>query len=259
VPRLSIDIDLDFVGTQDPEEARQRRPGLLREIEELARGLNYEVTQERQSYAMAHLRLRFNNSSGHPASLQFDVTFLDRVPILTPETLQVQHPFGDDLPLTMVQTFALPELAAGKAIALFRRTLARDLFDVAMLAELKDLDMQLMKTVLVVRGAGYTSPSPIEYSVEVLSEMRSVRWQSEVVPLARRPIPIDFETAKSTATEFLSRATGLTEGHREFLRQLNMGELRPGLLPDKSLQNRVAANPALLWRLRRGAESLEER
>lgn len=57
VPRLSVDIDLDFVGTADAEQARQRRPQLLAEIEALARAAGYKVAQERASYAMAHLRL----------------------------------------------------------------------------------------------------------------------------------------------------------------------------------------------------------
>ena len=35
-PRLSIDLDLDYVGSAVAEEAQQRRPSLLVELEELA-------------------------------------------------------------------------------------------------------------------------------------------------------------------------------------------------------------------------------
>lgn len=58
VPRLSVDIDLDFVAAADAEQAQARRPELLAELEALARAAGYEVAQERASYAMAHLRLR---------------------------------------------------------------------------------------------------------------------------------------------------------------------------------------------------------
>jgi hypothetical protein len=76
--------------------------------------------------------------------------------------------------------------------------------------------------------------------------------------LARRPTPISLETAKEQAGRFVRRATELADVHREFLQQLAVGELRPELLPHQ-IGDRVALNPALLWRLRRGAEELEER
>ena len=89
--------------------------------------------------------------------LKLDVNFLDRVPVLPPVRLTVRHPFGDDLVMSEMQTFALTELAAAKTIALVRRALARDLFDVAMLSALPDLGDELLRSVLVVRGAGYAA------------------------------------------------------------------------------------------------------
>lgn len=189
VPRLSVDIDLDFVGTADAEQARQRRPQLLAEIEALAQATGYEVAQERASYAMAHLRLPYLDADGRPALLKFDVNFLDRVPVLPPVRLAVQHPFGDDLATSTMLTFALPELAATKTIALVRRALARDLFDAAMLATLPDLDGERMRTVLVVRGAGYPLPSPRDYSLDVgpgPGDQLAVRSARSLPPAAAR-------------------------------------------------------------------------
>jgi predicted nucleotidyltransferase component of viral defense system len=258
LPRLSVDIDLDFVGAADAEQAQARRPELLSELEALARSAGYEVAQERASYAMAHLRLEYVGADGRRALLKLDVNFLDRVPVLSPARSPLRHPFGDDLPAIEMQTFAVPELAAAKTIALVRRALARDLFDVAMLAELPGIDDEPLRTVLVVRGAGYPPPSPADYSHEVVDRIRPVRWRSEVMALARRPTPISLETAKEQAGRFVRRATDLTDAHREFLRRLGLGELRPELLPGE-IGDRVALNPALLWRLRVGAEALEER
>jgi hypothetical protein len=259
LPRLSVDVDLDFVGAASAEQAQQRRPDLLAEIEALARAAGYEIAQERASYAMAHLRLRYRDTDGRPALLMFDLNFLDRVPVLPLDRLTVRHPFGDDLPASEMKTLALPELAAAKTIALARRALARDLFDVAMLSELADLDERLLRTALVVRGAGYPPPGPTEYSAEVVERARRARWRSEVLALARRPVPVTFDAAKERAAEFVRRATDLADGQREFLRRLELGELRPDLLRERELEERVALNPALLWRLRVGAEALEER
>jgi predicted nucleotidyltransferase component of viral defense system len=259
VPRLSVDIDLDYVGTADPAEAQRRRPELLSEIEEIARQAGYDVVRERPSYAMAHLRLAYVDASGLSGQLKLDVNFLDRVPVLPPERVVLRHPFGDDIPASDVQTLALPELAASKAIALVRRALARDLFDVAMLSTLAGLDDDLLRIALVVRGASYPPPSPAEYSADVVERIQPSRWRSEVVALARRPVPVTLDAAKAQAAELLHRAFALTDDHREFLRLLDRGELRPELLPGTDLRDRVGANPGLLWRLRMGPETLEER
>jgi len=259
VPRLSVDIDLDYVGTADPAEAQRRRPELLAEIEEMARQAGYDVARERPSYAMAHLRLAYVDTSGLPGQLKLDVNFLDRVPVLPPERVLLRHPFGDDLPPSDVQTLALPELGASKVIALVRRALARDLFDVAMLSTLPTLDDDLLRTALVVRGASYPPPSPAEYSADVVERIQPSRWRSEVVALARRPVQVTLASAKAQAAELLGRAFALTDDQREFLRLLDRGELRPELLPGTDLRDRVATNPGLLWRLRMGADSLEER
>jgi predicted nucleotidyltransferase component of viral defense system len=258
-PRLSVDLDLDFVGAATAEQAEQRRPELLAELEALARETGYDIVQERASYAMAHLRLRYDDADGRRAALKFDVNFLDRVPVLPPAFLPVRHPFADDLPASEIQTFALPELAAAKTIALVRRALARDLFDVATLAGLPALDEELMRTVLVVRGAGYPPPSPADYAPHVVERVRPVQWRAQVLALVRRPPPITLESAQEQATEFLRRATDLTDGQREFLRRLELGELHPDLLASPEIEQRVLLNPALQWRLRAGAEALEER
>ena len=259
VPRLSVDIDLDFVGTADAEQAQTQRPELLAELEALARSVGYEPVAERASYAMAHLRLPYVDADNRSASLKLDINFLDRVPVLPLERLPVRHPFGDDFPHIEMQTFALPELAAAKTIALVRRALARDLFDVAMLTEIPGIDVELVRTVLVVRGAGYPPPSPLDYSPGVVETVRPVRWRSEVLALVRRPIPMSLDTARARAAEFVRTVTEFDDGHREFLDQLELGQLRPEVLAQEQVRDRVGANPALLWRLQRGTETLEER
>lgn len=257
VPRLSVDVDLDYVGAADAEAAQRRRPELLAELEDLSRAAGYEVSPERASYAMAHLRLAYVDANGRPGQLKLDVNFLDRISVLQPERRLAQHPFGDDLPATEMQTFALAELAAAKMIALVRRVLARDLFDVAMLAALPGIDDEQLTTATVVRGAGYPPPAPVDYSAAIVERVRAVRWRSEVLALVRRPIPVTLDAARRTAAAFIERATSFTDEQREFLRLLEAGEIRAELFGDE--RARIAANPALLWRLRVGAEALEER
>jgi predicted nucleotidyltransferase component of viral defense system len=258
-PRLSVDLDLDYVGAVDAGAAKQRRPTLLAELEELAGEAGYHVERSRQSYALAHLILRYQNAAGRGDALKLDLNFLDRVPVLEPVRLPLGHPFGDDLPTPQILTFAIEELAAGKIVALARRGLARDLFDVGELARLPGLDLEVVRRVLVVRGAAYPPPSPEQYSATAGERVRVVDWRSQVVALARRDRPVDLVIARQRAEEVLHVVLRLQPGQLRFLRALEAGTLDATLLGDRALVQRVQANPGLLWRLQRGLAGLEER
>ena len=258
VPRLSVDIDLDFVGAAAGPDAVARRGSLLDELSSIGRDLGFEPVPERPSYAMAHLRLGYSDTLGRPSFVKLDVNFLDRVPVLEPETLPLRHPFGEDVAPFTVQTLALPELAAAKVVALCRRKLARDLFDAAALHALS-LDIDLVRPVLVVRGAAYPPPSPLEYGIRSGDAVREVEWNAQVVALVRRPAPFTLQDARARARDLLSEVLTFSEGQRRFLDHLARGELRADLLEPASSRPRIEANPGLRWRLRRGAESLEER
>ena len=258
-PRLSLDLDLDYVGTADAEEARHRRPELLAEVTETAGRAGYAVEARRQSYAMAHLVLRYENSAGRSDALKLDLDFLDRVPVLEPLRLPLRHPFGDDLASPPITTFVLEELAASKVIALARRGLARDLFDVARLAGHAGLDRHCVRRVLVVRGAAYPPPSPEEYSTAAAERVRLVEWRSEVVALARRGQPLDLAVARRAAAALMGEVLELSPAELAFLRALQDGTLDASLIGDPAFAARVEANPGLLWRLQRGTAGLEER
>jgi hypothetical protein len=258
-PRLSVDLDLDYIGSAGGAAAATRRPALLAELEHLCSRAGYAVEHSRSSYAMSHLVLRFANANGTCDAMKIDVNFLDRVPVIEPVRLPLRHPFGDDLAETMTTTFALSELAASKAIALARRGLARDLYDVAQISRLPGLDLTTVRTVLVVRGAAYPPPSPEQYSVEAGSAVRLTEWRSQVVALVRRRETADLAEARRRVEGLLREFVRLAPCEVQFLRSLESGSPQAVALGDDDRAARVQANPGLLWRLERGASLLEER
>ena len=80
----------------------------------------------------------------------------------------VAAPFGDDRSTPTMQMLQFRELVASKLVAPARRRLARDLFDAAPVAGSAAPDLEIVRTVLVVRGAGYPPPSPATYSIGVV-------------------------------------------------------------------------------------------
>ena len=140
-----------------------------------------------------------------------------------------------------------------------RRGLARDLFDIGELAQLPDLDLEVVRSVLVVRGAAYPPPSPEQYSVSAAERVRLVDWRAQVVALARRDQQVDLVTAQQRAEDLLRLVLRLEPSQLRFLRALEAGTLDATLLGDPALALRAQANPGLLWRLQRGTAEFEER
>lgn len=137
------------------------------------------------------------------------MNFLDRVPILPPVRAELRDPFSDDLAPLMLQTLDLPELAATKTLALARRQAPRDLFDIALLVQRDAAPWSSVRTLVVVRGAAYPPPSPAEYQAAAVDRVSTAAWRSEVVSLARRPLPVQIEEARAigVATSSKSRAS----------------------------------------------------
>jgi len=153
LPRLSIDLDLNYVGSPKLEVMQTERP----KVEEAIRAVC-----EREGFTIRHLpseeehaggkwSLRYESALGTGGNLAIDLNYIYRVPLWSP---MVQ----DSCPLGTTQARRIPvldlhELAAGKLVALLSRKASRDLFDVHFLLTSMDFDRERLRLAFVVYGA----------------------------------------------------------------------------------------------------------
>jgi len=133
VPRMSVDIDLNFVGAVDREGMLAARPEFEAALAAVCEREGCAVKRTPDEYAGGKFRLRFASVLGGSQNLEVDVSYVARVPLLGTERLATRFPPNDPI---KVPTLSLLELAAGKFTALVQRTVARDAFDAANLLEL---------------------------------------------------------------------------------------------------------------------------
>ena len=151
VPRLSVDIDLNYVGSESRDGMLKERP----QIEEAMRAAfgreDFEVDEAPREHAGGKWHLRYAASTGQRSGIDVDLNYMLRVP-LWPVIRMDSHS------LAGWQAGAIPvvdihELAAGKLAALLARRKARDLFDGSLLFSIDGLDIQRLRTAFVVYGA----------------------------------------------------------------------------------------------------------
>lgn len=255
VPRLSVDIDLNFIGGVDLQAMRAARPGFERAIEACCEREGCQVRRVPGEHAGGKYRLRYLGGVGGSGSLEVDVNFVQRVPLFGVEERRPGFPPGTDASAIPVQT--LKELAAGKCAALLTRAAPRDAFDVWQLLELAPdlLARPALRLAFVVQAGSAREDLGSEARDRAPVTAKAVR--EELLPLLRievRPFGGDPEELAQRLTEVRHAvaSTLLTwrEPERAFLdRLIEAGEVEPNLLTeDPALQSRIAAQPMLRWK-----------
>jgi predicted nucleotidyltransferase component of viral defense system len=253
LPRLSVDIDLNYIGALDRETMLDERPKLDDAVRAVCGRLGIGVKRVPGEHAGGKWRLSYAGTSGRSAKLELDVNFLLRVPLWGSSLLD-SRTIGKHA-ATRVPVLDIHELAAGKLSALFGRTASRDLFDVHNILTHLVLDRERLRLGFVVYGginrrdwrqvsAGEVSADPVEVERQLLPLLRA-----DAAPVRKQ---VREWTAQLTdeCRGLLSVVLPLQLNEIEFLSRLNdTGDIAPELLTaDSVMQTTIREHPALKWK-----------
>ena len=253
LPRLSVDIDLNYIGAVDRETMLSERPKVDQAVEAVCGRLGIQVRRAPSEHAGGKWRLTYTNVWGRPGTLELDINFLLRTPLWPPITAD-SHPVGPSR-AKGVRLLDIHELAAGKFAALLDRNAPRDLFDASRLLRDVQLDKARLRVALAVYG-GTSRRDWRSISVDdIRADSRDVAQQ--LLPMLRRDlipkrtdVKLWSENIASECRARLSDIVPLRGREMEFLTALNdRGEILPELLTDDpQMQAIVRSHPGLLWK-----------
>jgi hypothetical protein len=128
-PRLSVDVDIDFVGVEDVRALPRARESFERALVSCCERAGCAVKRAPTEHAGGKFRLRFASVLGGTQNLEVDVSYVARLPLLPGERRALSASvLGEECEVPCV---AFEELAAGKCLALLSRLAARDFYDAA--------------------------------------------------------------------------------------------------------------------------------
>lgn len=254
LPRLSIDIDLNYIGAVDRETMLSHRPKIEEAIKAVCSREGFTVRRlPADNHAGGKWSLRYESSLGKGGNLALDLNFLFRLPlwpVSSRSILSLNYIEVENIPVLDIH-----ELAAGKITALMSRTAARDLFDVHHLLTKEVLDWERLRLACVIYGA----MSRIDWRTVSMNDIHFDQrdLQTMLIPVLRENIlkqisPVE-DWAKRLIEECrsaLSRVYPLRENEMEFLnRLLDKGEIDASLLvSDEGLIERIKNQPGLQWK-----------
>ncbi len=253
LPRLSVDIDLNYVGAGPREEMMAERPKLDDALNAVFAREGFSVRRIPSDHAGGRWALRYESAIGTGGNLEVDLNYMFRVPLWAP-TRQDSRPVGS-FQARGIPLLGIHELAAGKFAALLARNASRDLFDAHQLFTTCQFDRDRLRLAFVIYGAINRKDWRTVSIEDVAALPTEVR--NQLIPTLRR----DATAAMERTDEWVARlVAACREGvatllpfnvqEREFLdRLLDHGEVKPDLLTgDGDLADRIRRHPGLEWK-----------
>ena len=127
VPRLSVDIDLNYIGAAARETMLDERPKVEQAVRAVCSRDGLPIKRMPSEHAGGKWRLAYTRSTGDSGNLELDVNFMLRVPLWEPVFTECR-PVGS-FRAAPARVLEPHELAAGKLAALLARSASRDIFD----------------------------------------------------------------------------------------------------------------------------------
>ena len=253
--RLSVDIDLNYVGALDRAAMEAERPDVDAALDRLLASRGYGIRRRPDRHAGGKWLLRYASALGGNATLAVDVNYMARQPLFGMTRME-SLPLGG-VRAKHVLVLDLHEIVAGKLVALIDRHAARDLFDSRRILSLDGLDWGRIKAVVLAMGASgrrdwrTMSIDAIKGDPREFRQMLAIclprdrlaargevnAWIDETVALCRKRFAFLFD---------------LTVNERAFLDGvLDHGEIDAGLLDvAPEIRVRIEDMPMLAWKTR---------
>ncbi len=253
LPRLSVDIDFNYVGSADREIMLAERPTVEAAIAAVCARQALSVARVPEEHAGGKWRLGYQRADGRPGRIELDLNYLHRVP-LWPCARRDSRAVGP-FRATGVPMLDEHELLAGKLAALFGRAASRDLFDTHLLLGSCSFDTERLRIAVVVYGAmsvrDWRTVSLDEVSIDVADAERRLlpMLRTTRVP-DRGDLAMWCDRLVRECRDRLSIVLPLRQNEIDFVAAVrDRGEILPQLVTaDPELRQRLHSHPALQWR-----------
>lgn len=254
LPRLSVDIDLNYVGSIDRELMLADKPKIISAIETICLNKRYQSIRQPSEHAGGKWRLMYKSELVQQGQLEIDLNFISRATLFGIKPL-------NSIALGEFQAKEIPvldyhDLIGGKLSALFSRHKSRDLFDTyTIFSHQNKPDRQKTKLAFIIYGAAarmdirQISLDHLYFDANELKNM--------LLPVLRNETLVETKNVKQWAEKLIEHCkSSLSDlikfdiNEKNFLTSLiEQGEIVPELITaDEHLTKLISQHPVLLWK-----------
>lgn len=253
MPRLSVDIDLDFHSACTRDEMLESRSAINAELQAYMASQGYMLSPgTKNPHSLDSWVFFYQNAVGNRDNIKIEINYSMRQHIYAPEWRTIN---ADFLATCKVLTLAPMELFGSKIKALIERHTCRDLYDVYNLLHsdlFKTFDIRTLRKIVVFYLAvgGSQMPSK-EYKLDPIRQINFQQIRASLLPMLKKGDAFDFEIAKQEVVACLQTLLELSESEIAFIEAFNAKRYQPELLfDDDAILNNISNHPMAFWKIR---------
>ena len=252
LPRLSVDLDLDFTPNLSLEDMRTAREMITELLKKYMQEEGYTLSDSsRYSHSLDSMLFQYQNAGGNRDSIKLEVNYSLRSHIFAPtERKIVTNIFKESV---LVRTLEPMEIFAAKANALMSRAAARDLYDfnnMIYFGLFDESEYELLRKCIIFYASISAEKINKTFDISAIDRLDFSKIRRDLFPVLRKKDNFRLEERKIEATKFIKELMALTPEEAEYLDAFEKGEYRPELLfSDNQILSNIAEHPMAAWNM----------
>jgi predicted nucleotidyltransferase component of viral defense system len=251
LPRLSVDIDLDYLKTDSREEMLKNRDVINSDIERYMISQGYiKSPKTKNPFSLDSWVYEYINGGGNRDNIKIEINYSLRAHVLpTEERSIITEQFSSEF---KVKSLAAIEIFGSKFNALLSRAAARDIYDIGNMIKFSLFDeseQDMLRKCIVFYAAISAKDINKTFDTKAIDTLTKHKIKTDLLPVIRKKEDFDLEGTKKVAKEYIKDLMVLTKSEYEFLQRFENKEYIPELLfEDTEILERIKNHPMALWK-----------
>ena len=251
LPRLSVDIDLDFARNVSREEMMRLRENIKEDIKIYMSTQGYSLSPRSKAFhSLDSFVFTYTNLGGMNDNIKIEINYSIRAHIFLPQ-MRILSVFGnEDMKISSLPPM---ELFAAKINALIGRAAARDLYDIHNMIKFglfDESELPMLRKCVVFYTAISQDEIPDEYSFKRFNAITSRKIKTDLLPVIKKGEFFELEKVKAEVEEFLAALLVLADNEKRFLIEFKAKRYMPELVfEDAEILDRIKEHPMALWKM----------
>ncbi|MBQ8292908.1 MAG: nucleotidyl transferase AbiEii/AbiGii toxin family protein [Bacilli bacterium] len=255
LPRLSVDIDLDFSFNGSKDEMINKRKEITAILKRYMEINNYMFNDETKNrYALDSFVFSYINNFGNKDNLKIEINYMNRSHIYDPIIKDISLSFLNSFKILTLNRY---ELYGSKIKALLERCTIRDVYDVYHMIKENIFNNNeyglIKKCIIFYMAIGKTTERTFQEVINDFGKRISI-FEKDKIPqylsaTLRKDEKFSMKEAVLTVKSFINDIMNLSENEIKFLYEFDNGSYCPELLfSEKDVINRIIKHPMALWK-----------
>ena len=254
LPRLSIDIDLDYAHNNSKEEMQKDRENIASILRRYMAAEQYELSDKsRFFHSLDSFVYTYSNSAGVRDNIKIEINYSLRCHVLPFVSKHIET--MDIFEKTNVLSVAPIEIFGSKIVALLTRTAARDLFDINNMVKFGLFDNSesaLLRKCVIFYYTIASDEVPESFDINRIYSLTNHRIRTDLQPVLRKKERFDLLSAQKNIESHLTELLAMEDNERQYLEAFRANEYKPEMLfDDVDIVQRIQNHPMALWKMSR--------